>query len=300
MVVEDIQVYIDKITEKVSSWVDSFIAMIPNFFLALLVVFLTFLIARVIKNLFRRIIFKVSNNVAINNLLASFVSTTLVTIGLFIALRVLNLDKTVTSLLAGLGIVGLALGFAFKDIASNFIAGIYLAIKSPINVGDIIEFKDTMGKVKVIGLRACTINTFQGQDVIMPNRLILEDKYTHYTINQQRRIDLDVGISYADDLEKAEKVTIEAIKDISFIDRNKPVDLYYKEFGESAIIYSVRYWVHYDSDDILIYLRALSQGIKNIKKAYEAHDITITFPIRTIDFGIKGGKNLAEMFPETK
>jgi small conductance mechanosensitive channel len=70
----------------------------------------------------------------------------------------------------------LALGFAFKDIAANFIAGIYLAIKSPINVGDIIDYQGEMGAVKEIGLRSSTINTFQGQDVIIPNRLIMQEK----------------------------------------------------------------------------------------------------------------------------
>jgi small conductance mechanosensitive channel len=123
----------------------------------------------------------------------------------------------------------------------------------------------------------------------------MEDKYTHYTINKERRIDLDVGISYGDDLDKVEQVTLKAINSISFIDKQKPVDLYFKEFGESAIIFSVRYWVRYVTGDYLIYQRALSQGIKNIKKAYNENDITITFPMRTIDFGIKGGKSLSYM-----
>ncbi len=154
--------------------------------------------------------------------------------------------------------------------------------------------------VKDIGLRSSSIRTWQGQDVVIPNRLLMEQKYTHFTINKERRIDLDVGISYGDDLEKVEKVTLDAINKITFINKQKPVDLYFKEFGDSAIIFSVRYWVNYVSDDFLVYLRALSQGIKNIKKAYDENNITITFPIRTIDFGIKGGKSLAEMLNERK
>jgi small-conductance mechanosensitive channel len=193
----------------------------------------------------------------------------------------------------------LALGFAFKDIAANFIAGIYLVIKSPINVGDIIDYQGEMGAVKEIGLRSSTINTFQGQDVIIPNRLIMQEKYTHYSINGERRIDLDVGISYGDDLDKVEKVTLEAISSISYLKNGKPVDLYFKEFGDSAIIFSVRYWINYQQDDYLRYLRAQSQGIKNIKKAFDQNNITITFPIRTIDFGIKGGKSLAETISES-
>jgi small conductance mechanosensitive channel len=295
----DIQKYIETITGKVESWLNSFITMLPNFVVAIFVILITILVAKIVRKFAYRMMRKITKNEAINRLISSIAFFLFFAFGVFIALRVLNLDDTVTSLLAGLGIVGLALGFAFKDIAANFIAGIYLAIKSPINVNDIIDYQGERGIVKEIGLRSSTINTFQGQDVIIPNRLIMQEKYTHYSINGERRIDLDVGISYGDDLDKVEKVAVEAINGISYLKKAKPVDLYFKEFGDSAIIFTIRYWVEYQNDDYLRYLRAQSQGIKNIKKAFDQNDITITFPIRTIDFGIKGGKTLADMISES-
>jgi small conductance mechanosensitive channel len=274
--------------------------MLPNFLIALVVVTITVWLSKFLRNIAKKAIIRISGNKAIADLMASISYIIVFSLGLFIALRVLDLDKTVTSLLAGVGIVGLALGFAFKDIASNFIAGIYMAIKSPINVGDVIEYHEVYGKVKQIGLRAITIVSFQGQNIIIPNRLIMEEKYKHYTINKERRIDLDVGISYGDDLDKVEKVTIDAIKKIDYLLQGKPVDLYFNEFADSAITFTVRYWVKYTPQDPIVYLKAISDGIKNIKKAYEENDITITFPIRTIDFGIKGGKSLADMLNEAK
>ncbi len=296
--VNDIQTYIESLAEKLHGWLNSFIIMLPNFIVATLIILVAVFLAKLVRKLVYRTMKKISKNEAIDQLASSISFFLIFIFGLFIALRVLNLDKTVTSLLAGLGIVGLALGFAFKDIAANFIAGIYLAVKSPVNVGDIIEYQEEQGIIKEIGLRSSTIKTFQGQDVIIPNRLIMQEKYTHYSINGERRIDLDVGISYGDDLDKVEKVAIEAINKISFLKKEKPVDLYFKEFGDSAIIFTVRFWVDYHTDDYLRYLRAQSQGIKNIKKAFSENDITITFPIRTIDFGIKGGKSLSDMLKE--
>lgn len=297
---KDINDYAGMVLDKVTNWLDGLIVMLPNFIAALLVFIVFYIVSRYVRKLMYGIMNRITKNEAINKLTASIIFFTLLIIGLFISLRILNLDETVTSLLAGLGIVGLALGFAFKDIAANFIAGIYMAIKSPVNVGDVLEYQDVFGIVKEIGLRSSSIRTWQGQDVVIPNRLLMEQKYTHFSINKQRRIDLDVGISYGDDLEKVEQVTLQAINNIDFIDKQKPADLYFKEFGDSAIIFTVRYWVKYISNDYLIYLRALSQGIKNIKKAYDKNDITITFPIRTIDFGIKGGKSLAEMLGENQ
>ncbi|MCB2196700.1 MAG: mechanosensitive ion channel family protein [Bacteroidetes bacterium] len=296
---EKLQSTYGQVKEKILSWMENIIVMLPNLLLAILIIVATVIVSKFFRKLTKRTLSRFIHNKAIVDLLGSVTYIIIVTIGFFVALRVLDLDKTVTSLLAGVGIVGLALGFAFKDIAANFIAGIYMAVKSPINVGDVVEYHDVYGVVKKIGLRAITIESFQGQNIIIPNRLIMEEKYKHYTINKERRIDLDVGISYGDDLDKVERVTLESIKKIDYLLKDKPVDLYFTEFADSAITFTVRYWVRYTPRDILVYLRAVSDGIKNIKKAYEENDITITFPIRTIDFGIKGGESLADMINKT-
>ncbi len=287
---------VSKLVEKLESWLDGLITMLPNLVVAVLILFLVIFLARLLRNIIRRPLSRMIANPTITNTISSMVHLAIILTGFFIALDILDLDKAVTSLLAGVGIAGLAFGFAFKDAASNFISGIYMAIKSPINEGDLISYDDDYGVIKSIGLRATKLTTLQGQVVVIPNRLLMENRFTHYSINKERRIDLSVGISYGDDLEKAEKITLEAIQKIDYLKKDKPVDLYYTAFGSSSIDFIIRYWVifHKETD----YLQALSDGIKNIKKAYDEHDITITFPIRTLDFGIKGGKTLTEMLKE--
>ena len=216
----------ETIIGKLRDWVADLILMIPNLITATIVFLVFYITARILRKVIWRTLGTISKNVAVNKILASIVSLGVLIAGLFISLGILNLDKTVTSLLAGLGIVGLALGFAFKETASNFISGFYMALKSPINVGDLIEYESTYGKVKDIGLRATTLTTMQGQDVVVPNRFFIENPFKHYTINGIRRIDLEVGISYGDDLEKAEKVTIEAIKKIKFLKPGSDVNLF--------------------------------------------------------------------------
>lgn len=281
------------IADKLGNWLDTIITMLPNFIVAIIVIFLFYGIARIVVAVLTKTLFRFSHNIAVNKLIASLTRITIMMAGLFVALGILELDKTVTSLLAGVGIMGLAVGFAFKDAISNFLSGIYITIKSTVNVGDIIEFGDHYGTVKAIGLRALKMTTFQGQEVVIPNRLIFEDVYIHYTVNRERRIDLHVGVSYGDDLQKVEELTLQAIKSIQYLKPNKPVDLYYQEFGNSSINFVVRYWVDFQKQTD--YLKALSDGIKNIKATYDENDITIPFPIRTLDFGIKGGKTLEEM-----
>ena len=287
-----------KILGKFERWIDTFILMLPNFLLAIIVILLFYFLARILTRFFDKTLDRFSSNIAVNRLITSVFHFMVVIIGLFVALGILNLDKTVTSLLAGVGIAGLAIGLAFKDVAANFLAGIYMAIKSPVNMGDLIEYEDHYGRISQIGLRATVLTTLQGQDVVIPNRYLMENPYIHYTINKMRRIDLNVGISYGDNLDKVEEVTLEAINGIDFLKKDKPVDFYYQEFGSSSINFVIRYWVDFKKETD--YLSALSEGIKRIKKAYDQNDITITFPIRTLDFGIKGGKTLSEMLKEVK
>ncbi|WP_439556631.1 mechanosensitive ion channel domain-containing protein, partial [Dyadobacter sp.] len=83
---------------------------------------------------------------------------------------VLGLDKTVTSLLAGAGVLALALGFAFQDLTTNFISGAFIAIQRPIKVGDIIETNGFTGKVLSIGLRSVKLDNFAGQHVELPSK----------------------------------------------------------------------------------------------------------------------------------
>ena len=284
------------VTEKIGGWTNDFISMLPNFVIAALVVIIFYLIAKLFTRLLKSTLSKFTSNVAVIKLIASFSRIAIMAAALFIALGILELEKTVTSLLAGVGIVGLAIGFAFKDAIANFLAGIYITFKSTVNVGDIVEFGDHLGTVKSIGLRAVKIDTFQGQEVVIPNRLIFEDIYKHYTVNSVRRIDLNVGISYGEDLQKVEDITLSAIKGIEYLLKTKPIDLYFLEFGDSSINFVVRYWVKFQKQTD--YLQALSDGVKNIKSAYDANDITIPFPIRTLDFGIKGGKTLTEVLPQ--
>ncbi|WP_262892646.1 mechanosensitive ion channel family protein [Hymenobacter qilianensis] len=119
------------VTDKLVAWAEQFVVMLPNLVVAVLLLTVTIFAARLVKRLATRFLPRVSHSVTINSLIATLVYFVVLLFGLFFVLSVLNLDKTVTSLLAGVGIIGLALGFAFQDIAANFISGIIIAIQRP-------------------------------------------------------------------------------------------------------------------------------------------------------------------------
>lgn len=198
-----------------------------------------------------------------------------------------------TSLLAGAGVLGLALGFAFQDIASNFVSGVFIAFRKPYKIGDIIEAGDFLGSVTSIDLRTTTIETFQGLEVLVPNKMLFTDPITNYTNIPQRRIDVAVGVSYGDDLEKVERLLKEKLNDLPNRIVKKDIDIFFTEFGDSSINLEARVWVEYPNHRNFLITR--SEAIKKIKTVFDENDIIIPFPIRTLDFGIKGGEKLSEM-----
>jgi small conductance mechanosensitive channel len=290
---EQVVAPIHTIIEKLDGWIDTFISMIPNMALTLLLFVLFLVLAKYGSKLFSKLFSKASNNNALGQLFSSIVYGAILSLGLFIMLGVLGLDKAVTSLLAGIGVIGLALGFAFQDIAANFVSGIILAFRRPFKAGDIIEVKDIMGVVTRTNLRVSVIETFQGQEVYIPNKDILQGMIYNFSILEKRRIDITVGVSYADDLEKVEEVVLNAINNMEGVVNHDMTVFDYDKFDSSSINFNIRFWIDYPGQ--IGFLTMRSKAIKTIKRAFDQEGITIPFPIRTLDFGIKGGQKLSQM-----
>lgn len=280
------------IVEKLTAWAQDLVDLLPNLLLGALIFVLGIYLSKAIKKIAKRLIDKVSTQQTINNLFANFIHITSVGITIFATLSVLKLDKAVTSILAGAGIVGLALAFAFQDIAANFISGIFISFRRPLHIGDIVKVQDYMGRVEDITLRDTVLLTFQGQRVIIPNKAVFQNPIENYSLLGKRRVDLVVGVSYGEDLQKVKDIVLDVVQNVS-VRTDDPITFFYDEFADSSINFEVRIWIN--SPEQPIWLQGRSEAIMLIKKAFDANDITIPFPIRTLDFGIKGGEKLSEM-----
>ncbi|WP_162056272.1 mechanosensitive ion channel family protein [Pontibacter pamirensis] len=289
---ENFNVELELLWKKLESWGDYAVLMLPNLFLAVLLLVITFKLAGLLRGWLGKFINRFSHSPALNNLILTLLYIGMLLVGFFIVLHVLNLDGVVISMLAGVGIVGLALGFAFQDIAANFVAGVFIAFRRPFRVGDLIETNDYRGVIKQITLRTINIRQLTGEVVHLPNKTVFENPLTNYSVNGTRRVDLQVGVSYAEDLEQVQQVVSEALNDVKNRVKEKEIEVMYDEFGDSSINFKARYWITYKNE--LDYVSAKSDGIIRIKKAFDANDILIPFPIRTLDFGIKGGEKLTE------
>lgn len=289
----------NELIQKLEGWLVTFVRMLPNIAIALLIIVSVFFLAKIIRNVSKKQLIRFRVDQTISGFLSRLIFLFVIIIGFMMALTILNLTGTVTSILAGLGILGLALGFAFQDTAANFMSGIYITFKQPYAVGDVIEtMNGTMGNVEEINLRVTKVKTFDGPIVYVPNRFLFQEDFTNFTENGSRRLKISCGISYGDDLEKVEKVVIEALQDAPGRIPTEDITVHWTEFGDSSINFTVNIWLDYTREN-KAYVSAKNYSIKKLKQAFDANGIMIPFPIRTLDFGIKGGVPLNEVMKKT-
>lgn len=278
---------------KLLGWFEALVSMLPNFFLAIIVLIVFYFLAKTFKLGINRAMARWVDNHNVLELATQIIFYVIMIVGTFVALGVLNLDKTVTSLLAGAGVIGLALSFAFQDLATNFISGIFIAVQKPLKIGDLIQTHEYIGYVRKIGLRAIDIENFDGQYVIIPSKEVFQTPLLNYNRLNHRRVSVPVGVSYGDDIEFVERLLYKTIRDLDITKNDfSDVRVDFDGFGDSSVNFVVRFWI--DQCNQPSYHRAYTRAGIAIKKAFDENNITIPFPIRTLDFGIKGGEKLTQ------
>lgn len=164
-------------------------------------------------------------------------------LGLIIALDILGLEKAAASLLAGGGITAVVLGFAFREIGENFLAGFFLAFSRPFNIGDTIQSGDFIGTVKSIELRNTHIRTSDGRDIFIPSSQIFNQALINYTKDGLRRPSFVIGIDYGDDAIKAVGLLLEVAKNVEGVLKDPPPGVYISEMAAQYVQLEVFFWL---------------------------------------------------------
>ena len=284
------------INEKLIGWLESGVQLLPNIALALIVLVVFTLVANIATRCFSKAIDKVIKVEQIATLVSSIFRVVIITIGVFFALDIVQLKGAVMSLLAGAGIVGLALGFAFQDMTENLIAGFVMGIRKPFIVGDIIKSKDCFGTVKKINLRNTVIENFYGQLSFVPNKILFKHELQNFSKSGIRRIEVPVGVSYDEDPQNVREVLVEAINKLDFVINPEQTDVYACAFDSSAIKLLVWFWIDYPGETGFMVAR--HEAISTIHSTLNENDILIPFPITTLDFNAKGGVTLEQQLSQ--
>ena len=276
----------NNLVDKLQGWVSGMIQNIPNLILAILVLITAFFVAKYTKKIVNKLVSKRVHQVSIASIIAKISAVVVVAVGLLLALGILNLSKMLTSILAGAGVIGLAIGLALQGTISNTFAGILLSFRKKVQIGNWVETNGFSGEVIDINLKEFTLKEADNNMVVIPNKMILENPLKNYSLTTKMRVFLECGVGYGSDLEEVERLTKETIANtFDQIEKADDVEFYYTEFGDSSINYLCRFWI--DAESMLEKLKAKTKAIIEIKKAYDKAGINIPFPIRTLEFNNK-------------
>lgn len=244
------------IFDKLNGWLVTFVRMLPNFAIAIVVLVAFFFLARLIRKLTYKIVHGIAHAEAISSLFSSIVYMLVLFAGLFMALQVLQLEKTVSSLLAGAGIIGLALGFAFQDLTANFISGIFIGLRKPFEVGHIIETNGFVGNVEDIQLRSTIMRTFDGLYLNIPNKEIFQKPIINHTLSTNRKIEINLVVPLAkNDPGTVISLIQDAIKGEAHLSKEKAPQVVFTDIDGTNLKLQINIWTDQPSVEALRKLR---------------------------------------------
>jgi small conductance mechanosensitive channel len=195
-------------------------------------------------------------------------------LGIVLALEQLAPGR-LSTLLAGLGIAGVTIGFALQDVAKNFIAGILLLLTQPFEIGDAIEVGGFTGKVLAINLRSTELREVDGRYVIIPNADVFVSPIVNFTRAPRRRIRLPLGITIDTDLEHATRAALDAVGEITGVLDDPAPQLVLESFSDSVIQSSLYFWIDTAAVD---FLQAQSLGAQAINLAFKDSGVVMPYP----------------------
>ncbi|WP_375287749.1 mechanosensitive ion channel family protein [Sphingomonas sp.] len=258
-----------------------FVQMLPQFAIALVVIIVVAMVAKSARRLAEWLLRRTELRGTLVNLAETLLGVAIWTVGLLIAAAIVFPGVTPGNILAVLGLGSVAIGFAFKDIFENFLAGVLIMLRKQMRLGDMIECQDVEGRVEAISLRDTHLRELGGELVVVPNAYLFKNPVRVLTQGKTRRHTVEVGVAYDVDLDAAREVIAQAVRSAPDVNADKAVEVYAKEFGDSSINFLVRWWAGAQPVDAH---KTRDEVVRAIKRALDAEGMEIPFPIRTLVF----------------
>lgn len=253
--------------------------LLPSVLLGVLIFVLFLFIAKGTRNIVHRVMqYRNPHNLAM--VLGRLSQWGVILIGMLVAVTVAFPSFTPANLISALGITGIAIGFAFRDIFENFLAGILILITEPFRVGDQIVYGDYEGTVENIETRATMLRTYDGRRIVIPNAELYKNSVTVNTAFDMRRMEYDFGIGYGDDIDHAKQIMADAMRKIKDVLQEPQPDFLTVDLANSSVKIRARWWINpptrADALDVT------DKVISTIKTALTINGIDLPFPTQHV------------------
>jgi len=201
--------------------------------------------------------------------------------GTYVVLRVSGLTQLALTVVGGTGLIGLAVGIAFRDITENFLASIFLSMQRPFGTGDLIEVSGVTGYVQQLNIRTTVIMTLDGNLVQVPNALVYKSTLRNFTANPNRREDFVVGIGYDDAIDEAQEVARKVLADHPAVLNDPEPWVLADDLGKATVNLRIYFWLNGKEHS---WLKVRSSVIRLVKRAFQQHGISMPDEAREVVF----------------
>lgn len=283
--------------DSVRQIAESFLSHLPNLVIAALVLLIFWALNHIANNIFSNLLSRLKIRNSLKELFRKIISISVWVFAILIAATIVFPSFTPSKILTVVGLSSIAVGFAFKDIFENFLAGILILLREPFQIGDFIECHGLEGTVEDITIRDTNIRQVDGQRIVVPNAMLFKNPVYVRTDRDIRRITVICGVAYGEDVNKARKIIKDAVENLSSVIKKKPVEIFAREFNSSSIDFEVTWWTGSSQLEIR---RSRDEVVESVKKALDKAGIEIPFPYRTLTFKESlSTKSIVEMNPDT-
>ena len=264
----------DQLVQKldVSAMLTKLVAYVPNLIAAVILACIFWVILKLTKRIFSTAMRTAKVPEEASDIVARFSGyVVIITAMLTIASQ---LGIKITSLLAGLGVVGLAISFAAQDTVANVISGITLLIDRPFKKGDWICFGDLHASVTEVKLRTTVLTSFDNETIVVPNKALAQERIRNFKLTPRIRVKVPIGIAYKENIQAAREVILVTIKDDKRILATPVPKVIVAGLGDSSINLQLRFW----TQDPLMQYSLQWEYTERCKRALDDAGIEIPFP----------------------
>ena len=246
---------------QIDSWLDGAMRAFPAMIVALILIGASWLIGSGIKSLLRGRYSKQDRR-DLGRMLGGIAKWSVMAMGTMIALTIVMPSLSIGGLFAGLGVSSVAIGFAFKDILQNWLAGLLILLRQPFEVGDQVVIQDYEGTVERIETRSTIVRTYDGMNAVIPNSEIYTNALLVKTANKARRSEYDIGIGYGDDMDKAVSKLQSMLESVDGIEADPAPQVLPWDLAASWVTLRLRWWTDNQSTNIVAVRARVLEGIK--------------------------------------
>lgn len=242
--------FVEILRTELVNWYTNLVKLLPRLAFAVLFFIVAYLLADMVRRALRRRLDRRSDDRLLSSFLSRMAKGILLLLAVGLVLRIIGLSGIATGLVAGAGVGAFVIGFAFKDIGENFLAGMLLAFDRPFKTGDLVQLDSFKGKVCGISLRATHMKTADGRDVYIPNSTVVKSPVINFTEDGFLRHELDFRLSHLADLDAASAIIRRELATIPGVlggERAPAVRI--GEVGPDSVDLKLTYWVDVFDDE---------------------------------------------------